>query len=344
MKQMKMINSHNDRWNYLDIGFLGGEENLMSTLDNILEEINKAESIVILTHENPDGDAIGTGLALYNALKQMGKNPDIIIPEYSRIFDFLPGTNEIKKESYIEKYDLAISVDCATIKMLNGFANYFEDANVKISIDHHSNNTMYGDINFVNSDAPACAQNLLVILEYFKVDITKEIGTCILTGIITDTGGFQYSGVTAETFKFAAELLEKGVNVSKIYKRVLRTKTKASFELSRIASERLEFFEDGKIAFTYITKEDEERVNAESGDHEGIVEMGRDIEGVEVSIFIRQTDKGCKVSMRSNEYVNVSDVCLLLGGGGHIRAAGSTMQCSVEQAKEKVLRQVKTVI
>ena len=316
----------------------------MSTLDNILEEINKAETIVILTHENPDGDAVGTSLALYHSLKQMGKNPDIIIPVLPRIFEFLPGANEIKKESNVEKYDLAISVDCATIKMLNGFSNYFEDAKVKISIDHHSTNTMFGDYNYVSPDSPACAQVLLVVLDYLKVEVTKEIGTCILTGIITDTGGFKYSGVTAETFEFVAWLLNKGINVSKIYRKVLQTKTRANFELNRIAADRLEFFEDGKIAYTYITKEDEEKVHAESGDHEGIVETGRDIEGVEVSIFIRQTDKGCKVSMRSNEYVNVSDVCLLLGGGGHAHAAGVSMQCTIDQAKEKILRQVKSVI
>ena len=316
----------------------------MNTLDNILDEINKANSIVILTHENPDGDAIGSGLALYNALKDMGKNPDLIIPEFPRTFEFLPGADEIKKGSDIEKYDLAISVDCATIKMLNGFANYFENAEVKISIDHHSTNTMFGDINYVSPDAPACAQILIVLLNYFKIEVTKEIGTCILAGIITDTGGFKYSGVTAETFEFVAWLLNKGINVSKIYRKVLQTKTRANFELNRIASNRLEFFEDGKVAFTYITKEDEEEVNAESGDHEGIVETGRDIEGVEVSVFIRETDKGCKISMRSNEYVNVSDVCLLLGGGGHIRAAGVSMQCTIEQAKEKILRQVKAVI
>ena len=316
----------------------------MNTLDNILDEINKANSIVILTHENPDGDAIGSGLALYNALKNMGKNPDLIIPEFPRTFEFLPGADEIKKGSDIEKYDLAISVDCATIKMLNGFANYFENAEVKISIDHHSTNTMFGDINYVSPDAPACAQILIVLLNYFKIEVTKEIGTCILAGIITDTGGFKYSGVTAETFEFVAWLLNKGINVSKIYRKVLQTKTRANFELNRIASNRLEFFEDGKVAFTYITKEDEEKVNAESGDHEGIVETGRDIEGVEVSVFIRETDKGCKISMRSNEYVNVSDVCLLLGGGGHIHAAGVTMQCTIEQAKEKILRQIKAVI
>ena len=310
------------------------------TLDNILEEINKAEKIVILTHENPDGDAIGSSLAMYHALKAYGKNPDLIIPEHSRTFDCLPGIQNLKKESDIEHYDLAISLDCATIKMLNGFAKYFENAKVKVSIDHHSTNTMFGDFNYVNPDAPACAQILLVVLEYFGIEISKEIGTCILAGIITDTGGFKYQGVTAETFEFVAWLLNKGVNVSKIYHDVLQMKTKANFELNRIADARIEFLENGKVAFTYITKEDEERVHAENGDHEGIVEIGRDVEGVEVSVFVRQTEKGCKISLRSNEYVNVADACIVFGGGGHPRAAGCTIQGTVEQAKEKVLKEV----
>ena len=124
----------------------------------------------------------------------------------------------------------------------------------------------------------------------------------------------------------------------------MNTKTKANFELRKRAIERMEFFEDGKISFTYITKQDEEEVGAEPGDHEGIVEEGRAIEGVEVSIFLRETAKGFKASLRSNEYVNVSDVCLLFGGGGHIHAAGCTIAQSLEQAKEKIVNEVKVHI
>lgn len=310
------------------------------TLDNILEQINKAEKIVILTHENPDGDAMGSSLAMYHALKAYGKNPDLVIPEHPKVFECLPGINEIKTETNIEHYDLAISLDCASIKMLNGFAQYFENAKEKVCIDHHGTNTMFGDYNYVNPDAPACAQILLVILEYFGIEITKEIGTCILAGIITDTGGFKYQGVTAETFEFVAWLLNKGVNVSKVYHQVLQTKTKANFELHRIANNRIEFLADGKIAYTYITEEDEKNVHAESGDHEGIVEIGRDVEGVEVSIFIRQTERGCKVSLRSNDYVNVSDACVVFGGGGHPRAAGCIIQSNMEQVKDKVIKEV----
>jgi len=311
------------------------------TVDNILEEIKKAKTIVILTHENPDGDAIGSSLAIYMALKQMGKQPDLIIPELPRAYSFMPNVEEIKKEGHAEPYDLAIAVDSATIKMLNGWSTYFETAKVKVVIDHHSSNTMYGDLNYVNPDAPACAQILINIIEYFGIEINKEIGTCILTGIITDTGGFQYQSTTPETFEFAAELLKRGVNVSDIYKKVMNTKSRANFELRKRAIDRMEFLEDGKIAYTYITKQDEEEVNAENGDYEGIVEEGRAIEGVEVSIFIKETSKGFRASLRSNRYVNVSDVCMMFGGGGHMHAAGCTISQSLEQVKEKIVNQVK---
>lgn len=314
------------------------------TLEHILEEIKKAKKIVILTHENPDGDAIGSSLGMYIALRKMEKEPDIIIPELPRVYNFLPEIENVKKEGQKEPYDLAIALDCATIKMLNGWANYFEDAKVKVTIDHHGTNTMYGDYNYVNPDAPACAQTLISIIQYFGVEIDKKIGTCLLTGIITDTGGFQYQSTTPETFEFAAELLQTGVNVSDIYKRVMNTMTKANFELRKRAIERMEFFKEGKIAFTYVTKEDIEEANAETGDFEGIVEEGRNIEGVEVSIFLRETQKGFKVSLRSNDYVNVSDVCLLFGGGGHIHAAGCTIAQSLEQVKEKIVNEVKVHI
>lgn len=311
------------------------------TLDNIIEEINNAESIVILTHENPDGDAIGSSLALYNGLKQIGKDADLIIPEFPQTFEFLKNSKEVKKEGKTEKYDLAIALDCGDIKRLDGFAKYFEDANVRISIDHHSANTMFADYNFVNPMAPACCQILVTVLEALGIEIDKEIGTCLLTGIITDTGGFKYSGVTSETFEFAAELLNKGVNVSNIYKKVLQTLSKPSFELRRRAMNRLEFLEEGKIAFTYITLKDEEETIAGSNSHDGIVEMGRDIEGVEISIFLREKEDGYKISLRSNEYVNVSDICLMFSGGGHIRAAGGSINLPFEQAKQKVIDECK---
>lgn len=315
------------------------------TLDEILKEIQKAQKIVILTHESPDGDAIGSALAMKLMLKEIGKKSDVIMQEYSRLYDFLPVANEIKSDSEILNYDLAISVDCATLKRISK-KEYFENATKTIVIDHHGSNEMYGDLNYVNPVSPACCEILAGMFEYFELNITKDIGTCLMTGIITDTGGFQYSGVNSETFEFAAELLRKGVDIPEIYKKTLRTKTKGNFELTKRVIDRMEILENGRVTFTYINSEDEKEVGAEPGDHEGLVEIGRDIEGVEVSIFIRQKNQEdtYKISLRSSEYVNVSDICLLFGGGGHPRAAGALVQGNVQQIKEKVLKEVKKAL
>ena len=312
------------------------------TLDEILEEIKKAETIVLLTHETPDGDAIGSSLAMKLALEKLGKKAELIMSSYAKTFDYLPEVNDIKKESQIEEYDLAISLDCATLKRLDN-KEYFEKAKKTIVIDHHGSNNMYGDINYVNPVAPACSEILLAMFSYYGIEVDVKIGTCLMTGIITDTGGLQYPSTTADTFEYAAELLRKGVDIADICKRTLQTKTKANFELTKRVMDRMELLEDGKVAFSYIDQKDMNEVNAEEGDHEGLVNIGRSIDGVEVSIFIRQkeNENAYKVSMRSGSYVNVSDVCLMFGGGGHPRAAGALVQGSIEQVKDKLVNEVK---
>ena len=315
------------------------------TLDEILKQIQKAEKIVILTHESPDGDAVGSSLAMKLIVEKLEKTADVIIPEYSRLFNFLPSAEAIMTDSEIKNYDLAISVDCATLKRM-AKKEYFENAKSTIVIDHHGSNTMYGDLNYVNPASPACCEVLAGMLKYYEIDITKDIGTCLMTGIITDTGGFRHVGITPETFEFTADLIRLGVDVPDIYKRTLNTKTRANFELSKRVMDRMEILEDGKVTFTYMNKKDEEEVGAEPGDHEGLVEIGRDIEGVEVSIFIRQkeNEEAYKISMRSGNKVNVSDICFLFGGGGHPRAAGALIQGNVEQVKEKVMKEVRKAL
>ena len=248
------------------------------TLDEILEEIKSADKIVILTHETPDGDAIGSCLGLKLALEKIGKHSDIIMSNYARTFEFLPRVSEIETESDIKDYDLAISLDCANFKRLDN-REYFENAKKTIVIDHHGSNNMYGDINYVNPVAPACSEILLAILSYYEIEVDVEIGTCLMTGIITDTGGLQYPATTADTFEYAAELLRKGVDIADICKRTLQTKTKANFELQKRVMDRMEILENGKVAFSYIDQKDMDEVNAEEGDHEGLVNIGRNSDG-----------------------------------------------------------------
>lgn len=313
------------------------------TLDDILNEIDRAETILVLAHENPDGDAIGSSLGLCLALQNMGKTAEVLMKEYPANFSFLPGIENIKKQATYEKYDMTIVVDCPDIKRVNPeFVPYFESAKVTAEFDHHNKNSMFGDFNIVNHVSPACAQILVSSFEYLHIEITRDIATCLLAGIITDTGGFKNSGITEETFEFAGWALSKGVNVSKVYRESMLIMTKTKFEASKLAMDRMEFLEDGKVTFTYMTKEDDKRIGIEAGDHDGIVEMGRNIAGVEVSIFIYEREDGTfKGSLRSNDYMDVAEVCMMFGGGGHIRAAGCTLELPLEEAKKVLLAEVR---
>ena len=308
------------------------------TLDDILVEIKNAESIVIMAHEAPDGDAIGSTLGLCLALRNMGKNPVVLMKDFPENFSYLPGREFIKEEATQEVYDMAFILDCPNLKRVNEeFVPYFENAKVKVQMDHHNKNDMFADYNVVDHVAPAAAQILVSAFNYLNIDITKEIGTCILTGIITDTNGFRNSNVTIEAFDYASWCLEKGIDLPKIYKQSMLTMSKTKFEAQKLAMNRIEFFENGRIAFTYMTKKDDEEIGLKAGEHDGIVEIGKSIEGVEVSIFIYEKEVGYKASLRSNDYVNVSEVCSTFGGGGHIKAAGTNMNMPFEEAKKAII-------
>lgn len=312
------------------------------TLDEILVEIKKSDNIVIMAHEIPDGDAIGSSLAMCLALRNMGKNAIVLMKDFPENFSFLPGIEFIQKESEIKVFDMAIVLDCPNSKRLNeAFEEYFENAKVKVQFDHHNKNDMFGDYNVVNHVSPATAQILVSSFQYLQIEITKDIATCLLTGVITDTGGFRNTNVTVESFEFASWCLEKGINLSRIYQESMLTMTKTKFEAEKLAMNRLEFFADGKIAFTYLTKKDDEEIGLKPGDRDGIVEIGRTIEDVEVSIFLYEKEKGYKISLRSNEYVNVSEVASIFGGGGHIKAAGATiLNMSFDEVKKAIISEV----
>ena len=311
------------------------------TLDSILEEIKKAQTIVILTHESPDGDAVGSSLALYLALKELNKKSvELIIPVFPKAFGFLPGVNEILKKGTMDSYDLVIALDVADVSRLNNCIEYFENSKVKISIDHHGSNTMFADYNFVNPTSAAAGQVLMVLFEYLQIELTKEIAECLYAAIVSDTGGLKYQNVTVDTFECVQILIKKGINSSEISRKMIDIMTYPRFNLTRLALDRLEFFEDGKIAFTYINLEDEKKFDAGEGDHEGIVNWGKDIEGVEVSIFLHESIDGYKVSLRSIDKVNVADICLLFNGGGHRQAAGCKLKMPLELSKQTILNEI----
>lgn len=313
----------------------------MSVLEKIKEKIEQATNILILTHENPDGDAVGSSLGLLQALKKMGKTATVLIPKINNMYSFLPGFSEIKSEiENVEEFDLCVALDSSDIERLYICKPYFEQIESTVVIDHHITNQNFGDVNYVNAIASSTCQNLIVVLAAMDVTISKEMAECIYTGILTDTGGFRYN-TQPETFEFAAMLLETGIDIAKIYRIVFDTITEKRTRLLSRALDRLELFEEGKIAFTYITEEDTTELKSEDGDHENIVNYGRNIEGVEVSIFVRQKDEKYKVSLRANEYVDVSQIASKYAGGGHLRAAGLEMAMPLEQVKQTLVEEIK---
>ena len=313
----------------------------MSILDSIKEKVNEANSILILTHENPDGDAVGSSLGFMHGLRKLEKKVDVFIPVANKMYSFMPGFDEIKTELADDaEYDLCISLDSSDLDRLGSFGRpWFEKIKNTVVIDHHITNQNFGDVNYVNAVASSTCQNIIVVLAALDVAINKDMAVCIYSGMLTDIGGFRYN-VQPETFEFVAMLLETGIDIAKIYRNLFDLTTEKRTRLLGRALSRLELLENGKIAFTYVTNEDEHEFENEDGDHEGIVNYGRNIEGVEVSIFLREKDGGYKVSLRSNEYVDVSRIAAKYAGGGHLKASGLELKMSFDQAKDLLVSEI----
>lgn len=313
------------------------------SFEDIKKVIEESKNILVLGHKSPDGDAVGSALAMYLALLQLDKEADVMLIDYSEMFKFLPGASKIKETSNKE-YDLVITLDCATLNRVEQSQDFFSKAKHTINIDHHPTNEGFAEYNYVDRGGPATCQALYKFFLDEGIIIDKKIGECLIAGIITDTSGFKNNTTNSITFDIASHLYKLGVNISKTYINAMGTKTKPQFALTNLATSRLEFFCEGRVAFTYIKLADEKKVSAKTGDHEGIVDVGRTIEGVDVSIFLHECLEGFKVSLRSNSKYDVSKVALKLGGGGHKQAAGCLIAKPLEEAKKILLKEIKEIL
>ena len=304
--------------------------------------INNSKSILLLTHESPDGDAIGSVLAFYYYLISINKSVDMVILDVPKVFDFLPCIDRIV-DNVDGFYDLGIVLDCASKERIGQKGDILSKCKNTIVIDHHISNTKYGDVNYVMGDISSCSQVVYYLFRDLDISISKEMGEAIITGVLTDTNGFGHCGVDGDTFKLACELNDIEVDIHSIYQKVLWTKTMSQYNLMKIGMDRLEFLCDRKIAFTYILEDDFINVGAILGEHEGIVDIGRNIDGVLVSIFIRENN-GWSISLRSTGMIDVGKIALNLGGGGHRMASGGKLYGSFDEVKDKVINEVERAI
>ena len=305
---------------------------------NAVKFLKKNDNYIILTHASPDGDTLGSGYALYYGLKQLGKQvevicPDVIPQEYSY---FLCDTDHISRDSAT-----LIAVDIADKRLLGALEEDFGDV-IDLNIDHHISNTRYAKSLYLDADASATCEIIYEILSALKVKINDTIAKAIYTGISTDTGCFKYSCVTARTHKIAAALYNYNIEADVINKVMFDTKSKALLSLERMVLDTAEYHFDDKCMIVTVTAEMLKATGCKGTQLEGITNISRSVDGVLAGVTIKQTgDDTYKVSVRTYEPLNASQICVSLGGGGHKNAAAVILHGSLNEVKEKILSAIK---
>ncbi len=320
-----------------------------SSLSEIADLLRANDSFLILSHVRPDGDAIGSQIALGAALMEIGKKVYLVnqdgLPENMA---FLKMSDAIMTPpSAPLDVDVVVALDTANKPRLGEDA-IAAGAKAKfwINIDHHISNPGYGDYNFVNADFPATGEIIYTLLLENDFPIPPASRDAIYVAVSTDTGSFQYRGTTPRTYRMAADLLERGLDVAAINTATYDNHPYRRVELMRELLNTLEISEDGRIANWSLTYSTKQRLQLQPDDSEGLIDIIRAIRGVQVAIFFEEiSDKTIRVSMRSkDERVNVCEICQKFGGGGHKLAAGIRMDGPMELAKQQVLAEVAQTI
>jgi phosphoesterase RecJ-like protein len=312
------------------------------TVSQAAAQLSRADKILIMTHHYPDGDTLGSGYALCRALRSMGKTArvecsDKIPEKYRYMFEDMAPVEPFEPE-YV------CAVDIADTLLLGEKLEIYADK-VDLCIDHHGSNTRYAKKLVLIPEYAAAAMIVAEIIPELGVKIDRGIATCIYTAIATDTGCFKYSNTTSYTMRMAADMLDHGVNSEMINRTMFDIKSRARIELERLALENMRFFLNDRCAIMLITNEMIENSGAGEDDLEGLAPIPRQIEGVYVGVTMREKQDGSyKVSVRTGNHADASAICSLLGGGGHIRAAGCTVNGPADKAVEIILDAVRSII
>lgn len=307
----------------------------MDQLARVLQEIEKRGSFLVTSHARPDGDAIGSTLALAQVLRQMGKKAEVVLRDpVPVIYQPLPYSETIVHSSCGDgNYDAAIILECDSIQRtrLQGLEDHF-----LINIDHHSSAKPYAHVNWIDPTAVATSELIFRLAQAAQIKLSPEIATCLYTAVLTDTGSFSYGPTNACTFELAKLLVEHGADPNQIAQNVYFTSPFSKMRLLGAALSRLE--RDGAITWMSVTRHDMENFGALDEDCEGLVNYALGIAGVEVAVFFREVAKErVRISIRSKGGVNVAEIAEKFGGGGHECAAGFSTEGPLSEATERVL-------
>lgn len=308
------------------------------TLNSTAEFLKSKDNFIILTHASPDGDTLGAAYALYYGLKKLGKKAEVLCPEPipSKYEYFLSGTDSVSRDDAT-----VLAVDVADKRLLGALEGLFGDK-VDLCIDHHVSNVRYSKALYLDSDASATCEIIYELLVCLGIKLDAITAKALYTGIATDTGCFKYSCVTSKTHKIAAELYNYDINADQINKIMFDTKSKNLLTLERMVLDTAEYHFDDKCMLLSITTAMQEKTGCSGPDLEGITVISRYVDGVIAGVTIKQTGSDTyKVSLRTYDPLNASEICQKLGGGGHKNAAGATLCGSLTQVKATILDAVK---
>ena len=313
----------------------------------IAAALRGAKRIAVLSHVRPDGDALGSQLALGISLRQLGKdvaiwNEDGMLEKYS----FMPCAELlVRPPAEPEDFDLGVALDTAVQNRL-GIAFAAVRAPTWINIDHHPTNPRYGDLNYIDATAPATGQILYELLAMQDLPMNSEIAENLFVAISTDTGSFQYSNTTARTFEIGAELVKCGVNVGRVSQLLYENYPRRRVELLRELLGTMHFEANGQVASFSLPLAVARDLGVEPEDNEGLIDHLRAIRGVVVAIFFEELlDGKVRVSMRSkSEAVDVAAIAQRFGGGGHTLAAGARVRGTLPEVEERLRRAICDVI
>lgn len=325
----------------------------MKKYEDIIEKIKGAERILLTSHINPDGDSVGSGIALMLALnkynmiqKELNENymdkvvRFVLQDSIPANLKFLMGTEMIENRKNVNSkydFDLVICLDAANKSRVGNVEELIGEESFVINIDHHTSNTKYGDINCIE-DISSTSEIIYNFINKMGIEIDTAIGEAIYTGLVNDTGNFSHSNVTEHTFQMASDLMGKGVDNSKVVREFYNSKTLSTLRLMGKALEEMTYVPEKKFVHFYLSLNAIKELGAKKDETEGLVELINSYEGSEISLFLREEGDGkIKGSLRSKHDKDVNAIAKSFGGGGHIKAAGFTSELPEEEIVKKII-------
>ena len=317
-----------------------------NTFTEIAKILAEKQNILIYPHINMDGDALGSAAALCKGLRDLGKNCYVLIE------DDIPGNLLFLDKGYttcdqniMDKADISICVDCGVEKRFPKRAETFRQADITVCIDHHATTQYICDYNYVDSSRAATGELIYDLLCEMGVKIDKEIGEAVFAAITTDTGNFQYSNTSKRSHEIMAALYDAGIDANGISIELYENMRIEKILIENRVLSTLEILADGKAAICYMTEAMLEETGATGDETDGVVQKMRSISGVEIAAFLKEQGEGrVKASLRSKRYADVAAIAADFGGGGHIRAAGCTLECGMEEAMTRIKEKIKESI